>query len=43
MSEEPRFHQVLHFAVELTLVLAAAAVFGLIIFLAGSSRIAEIQ
>ena len=35
MSEEPRFHQVLHFAIELTLVLAAAAAFGLIIFLAG--------
>ena len=38
MSEEPRFHQVLHFAIELTLVLATAAAFGLIIFLAGNSR-----
>ena len=43
MSEEPRFHQVLHFAIELTLVLATAAAFGLLIFLAGSSRITEIQ
>ena len=35
MSEEPRFHQVLHFAIELTLVLATAAAFGLIIIKAG--------
>ena len=35
MSEEPRFHQVLHFVIELTLVLAAAAAFGLIIIKAG--------
>ena len=38
MSEEPRFHKVLRFAVELTLVLATAAAFGLFIFLVGSSR-----
>ena len=39
MSEEPRLHKLLRFAIELTLVLATAAAFGLIIFLAGSSRI----
>ena len=31
MSEEPRLHKVLRFAFELTLVLAAAAAFALII------------
>ena len=38
MSEEPRLHKVFHFAVELTLILVATAAFGLVIFLAGSSR-----
>ena len=35
MSEEPRLHKVLRFAIELTLVLATAAAFGLIIIEAG--------
>jgi len=33
----------LHFAIELALILAAAAAFGIIVFLAGSSRITVIQ
>ena len=37
MIEEPRLHKVLRFAVELTLILATAAAFGLFIFLASSS------
>ncbi|MCY4587356.1 MAG: hypothetical protein OXB98_15065 [Bryobacterales bacterium] len=43
MSEESRFHKVLYITVDLTLVLATAAAFDLIIFLAGNSRIAEMQ
>ena len=43
MNNKPPLSSILHFLVELSLVLAAAAAFGLIIFLAGSSRIAEIQ
>ena len=35
MSEEPRLHKVLRFACELTLILAVAAAFGLIIIKAG--------
>ena len=37
MSEEPRLHKLLRFAIELTLILATAAAFGLVIFLAGNS------
>ena len=43
MNSKPPLSSFLHFAIELTLVLAAAAAFGLIIFLAGSSRITQVQ
>lgn len=43
MIEEPRLHKLLRFAVELTLILATVAAFGLLIFLAGSSRITGVQ
>ena len=42
MSEDSRMHKLLHFAVELTLILTAAA-FGLFIFLSESSRPLWIQ
>ena len=37
MNEESRLHKVLRFAVVLTLILATAAAFGLVIFLAEKS------
>ena len=37
-NEVSRFHRVLRFAVELTLILATAAAFGLFIFLSESTR-----
>ena len=43
MTSHPRLHRVLHFLVELTLILVVAAVFGLLIFFSGSSRIVGIE
>ena len=43
MSEDSRIHKLLHFAVELTLILTAAAAFGLFIFLTEDSRPLWIQ
>ena len=39
---KPSLSSTLHFVVEVALILATVAAFGLIIFLAGSSRITEI-
>lgn len=43
MTSEPRLQRVLHFLVELSLILVAAATFGLIIFHSASSRIVGIE
>ena len=43
MNNKPSLSNFLHLLVELTLILAAAAAFGLFIFFAGSSRIAGVQ
>ena len=43
MTSEPRLHRVLRFIVELSLILAAAAAFGLLIFHSGSSHMTGIE
>ena len=43
MTSEPRLHRVLHFLVELALILVVAAVFALLIFHTSSSRIVGIE
>ena len=43
MNNQSPLSSFLHFLVELTLILAVAAAFGLVIFLAGSSRIGVVQ
>ena len=43
MTSEPRLHRVLHFLVELALILVVAAVFGLLIFYSGSSPVTGIE
>lgn len=42
MNNKPSLSNVLHFLVELTLIVTAAAAFGLLIFLANISRIGGI-
>ena len=43
MTSEPRLQRVLHFLVELSLILVVAAVFGLLIFFSGSSHIKGLE
>ena len=43
MTSHPRLHRVLHFLVELALILVVAAVFGLLIFYSGSSHLTVIE
>lgn len=43
MTEEPRLHRVLSFVFELAVIAAVSAAFGILLYLAGSSRITGVQ